>query len=709
MDIKKEISFRVYISFILLVVMAFAVLGYTGYVQRVEGAQWRKLGDSTHIRKVVIKPERGTIFSEDGNILSTSVPIFDIFLDFGAEGLRAKDGKLFKQNIDSLSIGLAQIFNDKSSTEYKRLLQSVYKEESRYFPLKKKITYQQFTALEQLPLVREGKNKSGFIVKTSDKRINPYVLLANRTIGLSRNDSSQNVGLELSFDTLLRGTNGYTIERYVSGSYIPVTGGEFEPENGKDIVTTLDTYIQDIAESALMEMLVNNNSLHGTAIVMETATGKIKAIANLGKQAGGSYIEDLNYGVGKVTEPGSVFKLATTASLMDDGFVTKNTVVDCEGGAKRFYGLRIADSHLGAGKLTVKEAFLRSSNVAFAKLANQYYHANPKMFLDNLHKYRLDVKTGIEIIANSGTPVIKKATSKSWSATTIPYMAHGYEELVTPLHLLTFYNAIANNGKLMKPYLVSEVKQLGVTVQTFLPTVLNEQVCKPETVKQLQECLLAVVDSARGTGRKVLGNSKYKIAGKTGTAVTALNNQGYNKGNKIYQSSFMGYFPAQAPKYTLAVVIQNTRESKLYFGADVAGAVFKKISDRIYGRFLSDLRYQTSTSLALDSAQTSYFGRTKDIVTLFDYMQLGAPQFLVGSNEAKNIVFKGSKVVATNSSLVAKNAVPNVVGMGLKDALYYLENAGLKVKISGKGKVALQSINAGEKIVNGKTINLLLN
>ncbi|MEJ7588657.1 MAG: penicillin-binding transpeptidase domain-containing protein [Ferruginibacter sp.] len=377
MDIKKDILWRVYLCFIGIVLLGAIVLGRAFYIQHVEGAFWQSMGDSLHLKYVPLQAERGTIFSEDGNMLSTSIPIFDVYVDFGAEGLREKNGRRFKDNIDSLSISMANLFGDKSKAAYKKEFQLAYKNKDRYYTLKKKISFIEYAQLRDFPLVRQGRNKSGFMIDPRDKRINPYVLLANRTIGLSRDNSKLNVGIEQSYDSVLKGTTGQRLMRYIAGAYMPVEGAVVEPENGKDIITTLDTYMQDVAEIALMKMLSGNNSVHGTAIVMETATGKIKAIANLGKQPDGSYAEDLNYGIGKATEPGSIFKLATLLSLMEDKYVDKNSIVDCEGGAKFFYGLRIKDAHLGMGAVTIKDAFLRSSNVAFAKLADQYYHHEP--------------------------------------------------------------------------------------------------------------------------------------------------------------------------------------------------------------------------------------------------------------------------------------------------------------------------------------------
>ena len=665
------------------------------------------MGDSLHLRYLPIDAERGTIYSEDGNMLSTSVPVFDVFVDFAAEGLREKNGKRFKNNVDTLSDCLADLFSDKTAAAYKKELQLAYKNKDRYYALKKRISFSEYKELRDFPLVKLGKNKSGFIIDSRDKRINPYVLLANRTIGLSRDNASK-VGLEQRYDSLLKGKTGQQLMRYIAGAYLPVDGGDVEPENGNDIISTLDTYMQDVTESALMRMMIGNNSLHGTAIVMETSTGKIKAIANLGKQADGSYAEDLNYGIGKATEPGSIFKLATLMSLLEDKYVDINTIVDCEGGVKNFYGLKIRDSHLGYGAITVKEAFERSSNVAFAKLADQFYHEQPSKFIDHLHDFRLDQMTGVDITASSGKPYIKKTTNKSWSKTTIPFMAHGYEELVTPLHMLMLYNAVANNGRMMKPYLVSSIRNYGVEIRSIQPQVLVEKICTDNTLAQVKECLLAVVEGEHGTARKIK-DSSYGIAGKTGTAVTALNNKGYNKGNKIYQASFIGYFPANQPKYTIAVVIQNSRESKFVYGADVSGTVFKEISDRIYSSYLSTKKYTTTDRS--DSLQYNYFGLKNELNSIFT--NLGIP-FIDSASSGywRSMQLKNNAgILNTPGYTTSASAVitPNVVGMGLKDAVYLLENMGLKVSVTGRGRVINQSLTAGTNFNKTQTISLILN
>ena len=708
MEIKKDILWRVYLCFLGIVVLGVFVLGKAIYIQRVQGAFWKGMGDSLHLKYMPIDAERGSIYSEDGNMLSTSVPIFDIYVDFGADGLREKQGKRFKDNVDSLSIRLAELFNDKPASVYKKDLQIAYKNKERYFPLKKKISFEEYRQLRDFPLVRQGRNKSGFIIDPRDKRINPYVLLANRTIGLSRLDARQNVGLELTYDSLLRGTTGQRLMRYSAGSYLPVQDAELDPVNGKDIVTTLDTYMQDVAENALMKMLISNNSLHGTAILMETATGKIKAIANLGKQPDGTYIEDLNYGIGKATEPGSVFKLATLMALLEDKKVTVNDYVDCQGGTMYFSGLRIKDSHLGTHQITIKNAFAASSNVAFAYLADHYYRDNPRQFTDHLEKFHLTKMTGIDIVASSGKPTIKTPSNRSWSKTTLPFMAHGYEELVTPLHMLMLYNAVANNGKMMRPYLVNSIRDYGVDIKNVEPQVVIEKVCSDETLVQLKECLRAVVDSPHGTAHKVLWDSTYSIAGKTGTAVTALNNKGYNKGNKIYQASFIGYFPAEQPKYTMAVVIQNSSESVLHYGADVSGRVFKEISDHIYGRYLSTRPVQQIAKA--DTTMYQSVGMRQDLMSILTYMNIGW-QDSAASGSWRNLQVKNNaaSLAQNTTAYTSSQSVPDVRGMGLKDAVYLLENRGLRVSVTGRGKVVNQSLASGGIIKKGQQVQLVLN
>lgn len=707
MDVKKDILWRIYLCFLGIMVLGAIVLGRAVYIQRVQGAYWKNMSNKQHLKKMDINAERGTIYSEDGNMLSTSIPVFDIYIDFGADGLLEKNGKRFYNNLDSLSISLSKLFKDGSVAYYRKLLITGYKNQDRFYPLKKKISFEDYTALRNFPLVRQGRNKSGFIMDVRDNRVNPYVLLANRTVGLSRGDTSRNVGLERSYDSVLKGQTGSRLMRYMAGAYVPIDGAEIEPENGKDIITTIDTYIQDVAENALMRMMVTNNSLHGTCIVMETKTGKIKAIANLGRRPDGEYIEDYNYGLGRRTEPGSVFKLATLISLLEDKYVDTGSIVDCEGGQKLFYGLRITDSHLGTHDLTVKEAFARSSNVAFAKMADQYYHNQPMRFYNHLHDLHLDTGSGIDIVG-AAHPYIKKPGSKYWTKTTLPFMAHGYEELVTPLQLLMVYNAVANNGKMMQPYLVNSITENGIEIKSFNPKILVDKICSEETLGKLKDCLLAVVQSPHGTGH-ALETNVYSFAGKTGTAVTAMDNRGYNKGSKIYQSAFMGFFPADDPQYSIAVVIQNGSESKLAYGGVVSGPVFREVADKIYAEKIGSEPINKLQNQK-DSSVLQFYGLQSDAKSILN-------MFSYAVNDTKVAGPWGSTVLNNNqvaytpvfNSSGGVRKVPDVTGLGLKDAVYLLENLGLRVEAKGRGKVIYQSLAQNADFHKGQEINLQLN
>ncbi len=709
MDIRKDILWRVHLSFLGIIVLGICIVGKVFYIQRVEGKFWKSTGDSMHLKYMPVYAERGSIYSEDGNILSTSVPVYDVYIDFAAEGLQKEKGRLFKENLDSLSLALSSLFQDKTAEAYRLQLESEFNVRNRFFLLKRKIDYNQYQKVKEFPLVRLGKNKSGFIFDRRDKRINPYAMLAYRTIGVSRDNAAKNVGLEQSYDSVLRGIPAQKLVRYAAGSYLPVEGGEVDPIDGKDIVTTLDTYMQDVAEEALMDLLVKNQSKHGTVIIMETATGKIKAMANLGLMPDSTYFEDMNYGVGKATEPGSVFKLATLLSLLDDKYITSETVVNCEGGSKQFYGLRIRDSHLGTGSVTVKQAFAKSSNVAFAKLANQFYGDQPQKWYDHLDKFRLTKPTGIDIVATYGKPFIKKPTDKNWQKTTIPFMAHGYEELVSPLHMLMLYNAVANNGKMMQPYLVNAILDKGVVVKKNEPKVLVEKICSDEAIQQAKVCLRMVVDSAIGTAHSKLYDTAYSISGKTGTAVSANNNNGYKSGGKVHQCTFIGFFPSEAPKYSMTVVIQNTTKSRFRSGADAAGRVFKVISDKIYTHFLT--KPQKDRKVHKDTIQQKFVGNKKELKQIFQKLEIPMVDSTSASSEWSSVFFNGENAVlrSKDSFDLNKKIIPDVCGMRLRDAVSILESKGMVAVVSGRGKVLSQSIPAGTMINKGQKILLMLN
>ena len=707
MEIKRDILWRVYLCFLGIVVFSFIILGKVIYLQRAEGQYWIAKAEEQQQKIEELDAERGTIYSEDGSMLSTSIPFFDIYIDFLAEGLREKNGKRFWDNIDALSKELAYLFYESRSEVKKRLLTG-YQKKDRYFLLKRNCSFQQYSKLRKFPLVRDGKNKSGFIAEIRNKRINPFGLLANRTIGLSREfiDSdgklkNTNVGLEKTYDSILKGTKGTRLVRFIAGGvYVPVEGYEIEPENGKDIITSLDVNIQDIAENALLKVMKENDCVQGTAIVMEVKTGKIKAIANLGKKSDGSYWEDLNYAI-RASEPGSTFKLATMIALLEDKHVKLNEHVNLEEGVWKVNGRTVYDSERhGRTNVTVKEAFEYSSNVGMAKLVTSHFSQEPQKFIDRLKTLRLHQMSGIDLVGESN-PLIKNPKSKTWSATSLPWMSFGYEVLVSPLQTLMLYNAVANNGRMMKPYLLNSIRQGGIVITANQPEVIIENICSDETLEQLKECLAGVCNEEGGTGFLLFSGAAYKAAGKTGTALVANGKRGY--GDHIYQSSFVGYFPADDPQYSCIVVIRNKPFAKKYYGAIVAGPVFKEIADKLYTLNIE----KTGTpkfSILPDSTPFYYAGRVTDIRSVFNALNYPYKDSVVNANYTN--VFDQNYQPLLIAKSVEVNKMPDLIGMGLKDAIYILENRKLQVLFKGKGKVKTQSVPAGEPI--GKDQHVLL-
>ncbi|MDE3145778.1 MAG: transpeptidase family protein [Bacteroidota bacterium] len=703
MDVKRDILWRVYLSYLAVVAIGVLILAKAFIIQQVEGKHWRSMSDSLHQKIEETEADRGTIYSEDGQMLSTSVPQFDIYIDFEAEGLIEKNGKRFKDNIDSLSYSLANLFKDQSEGEYKKILAEGYKNKDRYYLLRKNISYREYQQLKTFPLVRLGKNKSGFIAMDKSKRLNPYNMLAFRTIGLARD--SFKVGLELTYDSLLKGKNGSRLVRYIAGGVsVPVEEGfETDAENGKDIVTTIDVLIQEITENALMKMMIQNEAEHGCAIVMETKTGKIKAIANLGKRNSGNYFEDYNYAINP-SEPGSTFKLATMMSLLGDKKVSLNNTVNLEGGTWQINGRKVFDSEKhGRYDVTVKQAFELSSNVGMAKLVWNSYGNNPNQFIRDLHRIHLDTLTGIDLKGERNAVIYKPGT-KYWSSTTLPWMAFGYNIAITPLQTITLYNAVANNGKMMRPYLVSSVKEEGELIKEIDPKVIDEKICSDQTLQQLKECLEGVC--TEGTAKEIFKNSTYKVAGKTGTALVANDNKGY--ADEIFQSSFAGYFPADDPQYTILVVIKNKPHALNHYGASVAGPVFKEIADRLYLTYVHQNNYTNYSSNKKDSSSFNYVGSKDELKFLMKTMQLHYNDSTSLTSDWVNINSnKGN--IALNNRKINTNTMPLLKGMGLKDAVYLCENIGLKLIVKGKGKVEDQSIVAGTPIAKGQIINILLN
>jgi len=696
---QRQVMRRVYLVYALMCLFGGTIIFQVARLQFAEGEYWKKKADSLSTAYINIEASRGNIFSEDGDLLATSVPVYDIYLDMKAPGITKE---LFYKSVDSLALSFAQIFGDRTFQDYKKDLKTAWTEKDRYHLIQRKISYKQLRDVKQLPLIRMGRNKGGLIVQQQSRRQLPYRLLAARTIGYKIGEVKP-VGIEGSFNEELSGVSGLQLMQKISGGvWMPINDdNEVEPRNGNDIITTIDVNIQDVTEQALYNQLIKSNADKGCAVVMETATGKVISIANLTRMPDGSYGETFNYAVGYSSEPGSTFKLASLMSAFEDGLLDLTDSVDTRGGKMQYFGQWMRDSHEGGyGKISLKKAFAVSSNVGISQLIYRCYGKNPDAFVNHLRKFHLHEPLNLQV-TGEGLPVIKDTKNKLWSSTSLPWMSIGYEVQLTPLQLLTFYNAVANNGRMVKPKFVDEIQEHGKTIKKFDTEIIADSIFSAATLAKAHTMLEAVVDS--GTARNIK-NSYYKIAGKTGTAQV-----GYSKLNKerkiSYQASFTGYFPAENPKYSCIVVIYSPSNA-LYYGSDVAAPVFKEVADKIYATQF-ELHHQQEPQLAMEGKNSVPVKAGKQKQTTQALAKLNIPANIAGSSgwiaEIPN-----DEIVEMKEKNFQNGTVPDVKGMGLTDAIYLLENAGMQVMASGRGVVKKQSVNPGTKTEKGKIIQLEL-
>ena len=699
MNIRTDILLRVYIAFGLIVLLAFAVLFKLFHVQFVEGEKWRAMADSLSTRFANVEAARGNIYSIDGSLLATSVPEYEVRMDMLAGGIEKDD--VFYEKVDSLAAKLSVFFGDKSIKQYSRMLREAREDKARYVLLKRDVTHQQLKAIRKFPIFNLGRYKGGLISVQQNKRILPFQSLAKRTIGY-KNKNVQPVGLEGAYSAYIDGESGKRMmQRIAGGVWMPVNQDiEIAPKEGADIISTIDINMQDVAQRALKKQLITSDADHGCVILMEVATGEIRAVANFSKVRPGEYEEQFNYAIAASQDPGSTFKLASYLSLLEDNKVDTNSMIATGDGTYRIPGHTIRDSHGGIGTVTVKKAFEESSNVAIAKMINAAYQNDQGKFSEHLYKWGLNKKLMLQI-PGEGQPVIKNPKNRSWNKKqTLPQMAYGYEMQITPLQMLAFYNAVANDGRYIAPIFVREIRRLGNTVEQFRARVINEKIVSDKTIKKAQALLEGVV--TEGTGKGV-ASPLYRIAGKTGTAQVADANKGYRV-DKKYQASFCGYFPADNPKYSLIVVVNNPSKGT-YYAALVAGPVFREIADRVYAsdvnmydalkdqKFVGNLKIPESKTGEKKATQNVYkaFGIKALFATNSDYV-------MVDTNNR----------IANKEVQVIEGSVPDVSGMGLKDALYILGNSGLKTLVRGSGRVVKQSLLAGTRVAKGEPIVLEL-
>ena len=662
----KKILTRLYIVSVCLFLFAITVVVKLVSIQMVHGNKYKEMAHQRTERLFTIAPNRGNLYSDDGSLLATSVSRYTIRFD--AVTVKSSD---FEEGVQPLCDALANLFG-KPSAYYEQILRKAKANKNRYTLVARNLDYSDYMAVKAFPLFNKGPNRGGFIVEQKTVREHPLGKIAERSVGYERFDENgyvTRVGLEGAFGYYLRGIEGKRLKQKIAkGQWKPIgLDNIVEPKDGYDVVSTIDINIQDIAHHGLLTQLEKYKADHGCVIVMETKTGEIKAISNLGRTEDGKYYERLNYAIGESHEPGSTFKLMSLVAALEDKKIDTSTVIDTEKGRWKIYDRIVRDSkHGGYGKISMARAFEVSSNTAFAKMIHTSYKDEPSVYVDRLMSMGLHQELGMPI-KGEGKPVIRYPGDKGWSGISLAWMSHGYEVSLTPLQTLAFYNAIANDGQLLRPRLIKEVKEWNKTIYTFDKEIINEAICSKETAKQVRDLLKNVVEKEHGTGHR-LYSPNFSMAGKTGTA---QKNYVTRDPDKLrYISTFAGYFPADNPKYSCIVVIHEPDKSVGYYGADVSGPVFKSIARKIYANnpLIDEIETLEPLNEDLDASFQSYYAESQ-----------------------KN-----------------HNQMPDVKGMSGMDAISILENMGLEVEVKGNGKVKKQSISKGTDLEKVKKIILEL-
>jgi cell division protein FtsI (penicillin-binding protein 3) len=662
----KNISYRIYLFALVVLVIAAAIVVKLTNIQWVEGDYYRKLAKERSVKNFVIPANKGNIYSADGSLLATSIPNYQIRFD----ALAPTDAN-FNTNINALSDSLS-ILLGKSSNEYRTILTRARNIKNRYYLIARDLSYTDYMRIKSFPLFKLGAYKGGIIIEQETVREHPIGKIAERTIGYERvdhNGKTRIAGIEGAFSKYLNGKDGKILkQRIAKGQWKPLRdNNEIEPQDGYDIVSTIDVYIQDIAHHALLKQLEYYEADHGSVVVMETKSGEVKAIANLGRESNGNYYEKLNYAIGESQEPGSTFKLLDLIALLDDNKADTSSIYDTNGGVVEYYKRKVRDSHKGGyGKISLARGFEVSSNTVMAQAVQIAYKDNPSQFIDRINSYGLNKPLGLPI-EGEGIPKIPQVNGAGWSGIALPWMAYGYGVSMTPIQMLTLYNAVANDGEMVKPIFVKEIKEWNKTIKKFDTEIINPKICSQETLAKVKAVLENTVKN--GTGKK-LYSKDFSMAGKTGTAQVNYGKGKDAESGMYYASSFAGYFPADNPKYSCIVIIHKPSTEKGIFGADVSGPVFKRIAQKIF----------------------------TDSPTM---------------NEVKNLKKKDVKQEASYDSYYTtlqkkQSVVPNVKGMTGMDAVALLGNLGLRVKIVGIGKVKSQSVLPGNTINKNTFITLEL-
>ncbi|HYG51172.1 MAG TPA: penicillin-binding transpeptidase domain-containing protein [Flavobacteriales bacterium] len=688
-----------YVTYLVFCILGAVIVFKVVRIQFTSKENMARQTEALRTQMRTIEASRGNIYSDNNSLLATSIPYYEIRMDLYADGLTNEN---FTKNVDSLSLCLANLFRDRTVDAYKARLVEARADTNRYLLIQRKVKHDQLLKLKKFPLYNLGKNKSGLIIIKENKRSRPYGYLAARTIGYERVDRDRptdttRAGLEGAYSKFLNGINGQQLMKKVGPRWKPVSENySVMPQNGCDIISTLDIHLQAVAEEALHNQLIAHQAKSGCVVVMEVETGYVKAIANLTLDEEGEYYESFNHAIGTSMEPGSTMKLASTIVALEQNAVKPEDIVHTGTGVWKPYAdddFEIKDTH-GNGDITFEQAFVVSSNIGISRPIWDNYRGKPSQFIEGLKKLGVHLPVGIDL-KGEANPYVKKPGDRTWSGTTLPQMSIGYEIRSTPLQTLTLYNAVANNGKMVKPQFVKEIRRGITTIKQFEPVVLNEKICSDKTLKQVRKMMELVVE--RGTGKE-LKSANFKIAGKTGTA-QILEHGRYSK--EKYLASFCGYFPANRPKYSCIVVIRETKSGQ-YYGAEISAPVFKEIADKIYSRKIELHNYLNTPFQKMTEAPELKNTRYSDAQMLLKEMKLKSLSDDDGATWVRTGK-KGRKVTLTTLA-THENIVPDVIGMGLKDAMALLEEQGLKVIVHGTGTVKRQSLPAGNRVYKGQKI-----
>jgi len=705
----RTLQIRYYLVVILFLPVVICILAFTFKITFAEKEKWAKEAEKYKLPDRTINPNRGNIYSADGILMATSMPRYYLYIDFRADGFM-KDSFLYskKNGVDSLSTYLSKKLMNRSPESYKAHLLRGLSSKSRQYPVYEgRITYSDLKEIRQFPFFRYGRNRSGFYEKEMVQRQKLFDRMASRTIGDIYNEIETNGlskgknGLELQYDSLLRGLSGIKSYWRVGGQWTNVT--EVEPVNGLDIISTIDIQIQDFTEKALNDKLIELDADLGIAIVMEVRTGEVKAISNLERAGAGKYVESRNHAVADEIEPGSTFKIASIMVALEDKVCTPDDMVDV-GNGRYYYISRqpITDHNAdrgGYGRISVAQSIWFSSNVGVAKTILKGYERNPEKFIEGLDRIGINADLNLEI-PGAGHTKIKDPTNRTWSRTSLPWASFGYEVQVPPIQTITFYNAIANNGKMIRPIFTKEIQKDGKTIKRFTTETLRSSICSRETLDIIREMMVNVVE--KGTGSSFRSET-VSFAGKTGTARIA---SGGSYSAAAHNLSFCGFFPADNPQYTCMVVIQRPRNAAP--SGALPGSVFKTIAEKIYSNQTKiDLRKMAVDSTAVKNPVVKN-GYTIALCKVFDELKIKNNTKQINSVYAAFDHKPAIDLIELKELTILEGLVPNVIGMGAKDAVYTLEKQGLRVGFSGKGQVISQSVAPGQRILKGQTVALVL-